>query len=67
MRELVLLPPEPQEGAWRVLAPAAGPEKSHPGGEAGAWKGITAKRRFLDVEFSLFRGALNWGVLQHKV
>lgn len=60
MRELSLLTLEPQEGVWHLLALAARPEKSHPVGEAGAWNGIAAKRRFLDLDFSLFQGLLNW-------
>lgn len=43
MQEFSLLTLEPQEGVWHVLALAARPEKSHPVGEVGAWKGIAAK------------------------
>lgn len=67
MRELSLLTLEPQEGVWHVLALASRPEKSHPVGEAGAWKRIAAKRHFLGLDFSLFQGILNWLGLQHEV
>lgn len=67
MRELSLLTLEPREGVWRVLALAAGPEKSHPVGEVGAWKGRAGKRRFLELDFSIFQGVLNWSGPQHEV